>query len=90
MSKISILCFIWLFHASDLYAQLPDDAIMDLKRGRVANDTSYIYWLPFESGKKYFLVQGREASIRTLPTRFVTVKGARYLRPGQFYRSIHQ
>jgi murein DD-endopeptidase MepM/ murein hydrolase activator NlpD len=38
-------------------AQLSDREIYDFKSGRVQNDTSYVYWLPFESGKKFFLVQ---------------------------------
>jgi hypothetical protein len=39
-------------------AQLDDATIRDLKGGRVVNDTSYVYWLPFEEGEKYFLIQG--------------------------------
>ena len=33
-------------------------AIKDLQKGRVKEDTSYIYALPFEEGKKHFIVQG--------------------------------
>ena len=39
------------------HAQLSDQEIYDLKAGRVHNDTSYIYWLPYEAGKKFLLVQ---------------------------------
>jgi hypothetical protein len=39
-------------------AQLDDATIRDLKGGRIENDTSYVYWLPYEQGHKYFLVQG--------------------------------
>lgn len=198
MSKFSILYIVWMFMCPSLYSQLPDDMIKDLKSGRIINDTRYIYWLPFQSGKKYFLVQGWESKhshkdelsldfkmkpgtkifaaregivieikedsdkggvkdeylnegnhiiiqhsdsscagywhlekdgvlvkvgdqiqkgqyigrsgntgysafphlhfyvykdgsdFKTLPTRFVTTKGVRYLRPGQFYQSTHQ
>ena len=198
MIKFSILFFIEILLNPGLFAQLPDSTIRDLKDGKVVNDTSYIYWLPFESGKKYFLVQGweskhshkdelsldfkmkpgtkifaaregivikvkedsdkggvkdeylnernhiiiqhadgsyagywhlekngaqvnvddhivkgqyigrsgntgysafphlhfyvyiRQSQFKTLPTRFVTSKGVRYLRPGQYYKSIHQ
>lgn len=38
-------------------AQLSDREIYDLKGGRVKNDTSYVYWLPFMPGKKFLLVQ---------------------------------
>ena len=39
-------------------AQLSNQEIHDLKGGRVEKDSSYIYWLPFEPGKSFFLVQG--------------------------------
>ena len=39
------------------YAQLTDKEIYDLKGGRVKQDTSYIYQLPFTKGSKYFLIQ---------------------------------
>ena len=32
-------------------------SIGDLKKGRVGNDTSYIYMLPFEKGRSHLLVQ---------------------------------
>jgi murein DD-endopeptidase MepM/ murein hydrolase activator NlpD len=198
MSKLLVLYFVCMFPAHRLFAQISDKTIMDLKSGRITKDTSYIYWLPFEAGKKYLLVQGwqskhshkdelsldfkmkpgskifaaregvvidvkqdsdeggvkdeyldqgnhiiiqhtdssyagywhlekdgvlvrvgeqvqkgqyigrsgntgysafphlhfyvynQQGEFKTLPTRFATRKGARYLRPGQFYRSIHQ
>ena len=198
VSKPAILFFSCVLYTICVFSQLDDDAIRDLKGGRVSNDTSYVYWLPFEPGKKYFLVQGWESKhshkdelsldfkmksgtkifaaregivvevkidsdrggakdeyldegnhiiiqhsdssyagywhletngslvkvgdpvqkgqfigrsgntgysafphlhfyvyrnkvgFQTLPTRFVTNKGVRYLRPGQFYKSIHR
>jgi hypothetical protein len=38
-------------------AQLTDEVIHDLKSGRVKNDTSYIYTLPFAEGDKHLLIQ---------------------------------
>jgi murein DD-endopeptidase MepM/ murein hydrolase activator NlpD len=38
-------------------AQLTDREIYDAKGGRIKNDTSYVYWLPYMPGKKFFLVQ---------------------------------
>ena len=43
-------------------AQLDNETIRDLKSGKIENDTSYIYWLPFEEGKKFFLIQGWESN----------------------------
>ena len=60
-----IKCFITLLICQSLacisLAQLSDAKIRDLKLGQVSNDTSYVYWLPFEPGKKFFLVQGWES-----------------------------
>jgi len=39
------------------YAQLTDQQIYNLKAGRVKPDTSFIYWLPFEEGRKHLLIQ---------------------------------
>ena len=38
-------------------AQLTDREIYDAKGGRIKNDTSYVYWLPYMPGKKFFLAQ---------------------------------
>lgn len=32
--------------------------VLQLQKGKVADDSSYVYWLPFESGKKHLIVQG--------------------------------
>ena len=39
------------------HAQLSDAAIYDAKGGRIKNDSSYVYWLPYAQGKKFFLAQ---------------------------------
>lgn len=38
-----------------------DHSILDLKRGKFVEDSSYIYALPFATGKKVWLVQGYES-----------------------------
>jgi murein DD-endopeptidase MepM/ murein hydrolase activator NlpD len=61
MTKFAILFFTSLFLQLNIYAQLSDSAIRELKSGRTVNDNSYVYWLPFEPGSRYFLVQGWES-----------------------------
>lgn len=43
-------------------SQLPDNTIRDLKSVRLPYDTSYVYSLPFETGKAYLLIQGPNSS----------------------------
>ncbi len=51
----SYLCFLCLaLHAQSRYTT------RQLLNGRYKNDSSYIYSLPFETGKKVFLIQGYE------------------------------
>jgi murein DD-endopeptidase MepM/ murein hydrolase activator NlpD len=54
--KYKLLIFITLI-AGSTHAQLTDSEIYDAKGGRIKNDTSYIYWLPYLPGKKFFLAQ---------------------------------
>lgn len=49
-----ILSTLFAFTSS---AQLSDQEIYDAKGGRIKNDTTYIYWLPYMPGKKFFLAQ---------------------------------
>lgn len=58
--KIFLLLFIACC-AQQVNAQLDDQTIRDLKGGRVHNDSSYIYWLPYQSSKKFLLIQGWES-----------------------------
>lgn len=53
---ISILLF--LLCTMSVSAQLPSRQVRDLKTGRMPDDTSYIYWLPYQVGKKFLFVQG--------------------------------
>ncbi len=43
-------------------AQQTGYSVPDLKSGKFKNDSSYIYQLPFEAGKKVFLIQAYESS----------------------------
>jgi len=45
------------------FCQLTDEQIYDLKGGRAPKDTSYVYWLPYESGKRYLLVQASNSKM---------------------------
>lgn len=38
--------------------QLSDSEIRDLKRGRAVDDSSFVFTLPYENGKRYLFVQG--------------------------------
>jgi murein DD-endopeptidase MepM/ murein hydrolase activator NlpD len=51
------LCLLSLFILRGLYAKTTSD-IADLKNGRMLHDSSYVYSLPYEQGKTFFLVQG--------------------------------
>jgi murein DD-endopeptidase MepM/ murein hydrolase activator NlpD len=44
------------------FTQLDNKTIRDLKGGRVPDDTSYIYWLPFSPQRSYLLIQGWQSS----------------------------
>jgi murein DD-endopeptidase MepM/ murein hydrolase activator NlpD len=44
------------------FCQLNDKEIRDLKTGRIKDDSSYIYWLPYEKGSKYLFIQGANSS----------------------------
>lgn len=44
------------------FAQLDNKTIHDLKAGRVTDDTSYVYWLPWQHHKSFLLIQGWQSS----------------------------
>ncbi|WP_255156855.1 hypothetical protein [Ferruginibacter sp. HRS2-29] len=54
--KYCLVSYILLISAAG-FAQLPDRTINNLKAGRISNDSSYIYNLPFSSGSKFLLIQ---------------------------------
>jgi len=52
-----------LLVAVSSYSQIPDQQVRDLKGGRVLNDTSPIYQLPWTIGKRILLVQGWQSNL---------------------------
>lgn len=56
--------FIVLFFITTAsFGQLSDKEIVDLKTGRLKDDTSYIYSLPYKNGSKYLFVQGANSKM---------------------------
>lgn len=60
MVKVAIALFLFPLIG---FSQLSDREILDLKRNSIKEDTSYVYWLPYESGKKYLLVQAANSKL---------------------------
>ncbi len=62
MKKTNYLIFILIFgyvvNINLTVAQIPKQLKRDLRWGRYNEDTSYVYELPFEKGKKVWLIQG--------------------------------
>lgn len=62
MKLLTILVFV--FFCSDAIAQTQDDyTIRQLKNGDFTNDKTYVYALPFEQGKKVYLVQAYDSKL---------------------------
>lgn len=62
MKLLSILLL--LFSCSDAVAQTQNDyTIRQLKNGKFRNDETYVYALPFERGKKVYLVQAYDSKL---------------------------
>jgi len=57
------LLIIFLLNSLLLQAQIPQSEVRDLKGGKVYNDTSHIYQLPWLVGKKHLLVQGWQSEL---------------------------
>ncbi len=60
MKIFTLLACIFFMNAA--FAQLTNKEVRDLKSGRLADDTSYVYALPYEKGQSYLLVQGSNSS----------------------------
>jgi len=56
--SILLSCF-----AVCVFAQLDDKTIYDLKSGRIKDDSSHIYSLPYQEGKSVFLVQAYNSNM---------------------------
>ncbi|HYF31950.1 MAG TPA: M23 family metallopeptidase [Chitinophagaceae bacterium] len=59
----SPLVLILLLFCCSAIAQLSNKQVLDLKSGRMPDDTSYVYWLPYEKGKSYLLIQGANSKM---------------------------
>lgn len=57
------LLLILIFLSAGCISQTPDYSIRDLKAGKYTEDSSYIYSLPFENGKKAFLIQAYDSKM---------------------------
>jgi hypothetical protein len=55
--------FIFALFSFCAFAQLDDKTVYDLKSGRIKNDSSYIYTLPYQKGKSIFLVQAYNSNM---------------------------
>ncbi|RYY95041.1 MAG: M23 family metallopeptidase [Chitinophagaceae bacterium] len=55
MIRLLLSCLLFATAAS---AQLPTRTVMDLKTGRLRDDTSHVYTLPWEAGRSFLFVQG--------------------------------
>ncbi|NII28107.1 M23 family metallopeptidase [Pseudoflavitalea sp. X16] len=54
---------IFLLSSLPCLAQLSDREVMDLKSGRRKDDTSYVYWLPYEESKSFLLIQASNSKM---------------------------
>lgn len=59
--KLAFIAFTGFCHSMAI-AQLDNKTIHDLKAGRVTDDTSHVYWLPWQPHESYLLVQGWQSS----------------------------
>ncbi|PCJ65877.1 MAG: hypothetical protein COA58_07285 [Bacteroidetes bacterium] len=59
----TLVLIISLFIATISFAQVPNKTVKDLKGGRVENDTTPIYRLPWKVGMKVLLVQGWQSNL---------------------------
>jgi murein DD-endopeptidase MepM/ murein hydrolase activator NlpD len=63
MQKTIISLSLFSLSTLSLFSQLDNQTIRDLKGGRVENDTSYVYWLPYAHKKSYLLIQGWQSNM---------------------------
>jgi hypothetical protein len=63
MRKAIALLSLFPLYSLCSFAQLDNKTIRDLKGGRVPDDTSYVYWLPYGHHKSYLLIQGWQSNM---------------------------
>ena len=56
------LPFLLIIISFNSIGQLTDRDIRDLKTGRIKEDTSYVYWLPYKKGVRHLFIQGANSS----------------------------
>ncbi len=61
--KVLLLALISFLTHNCFCQTINDYSIKDLKSGNYKRDTSYIYWLPFQKGSKYLLIQGYDSKM---------------------------
>lgn len=59
----SVISFILLLFSLSCLGQLSDNEVMDLKSGRKKDDTSYVYWLPYEESRSFLLIQASNSKM---------------------------
>ena len=62
MSKYLFVIYT-LILGNPLSAQLSDGEIMDRKMGRLEADSSYVYALPYKTGKRFLFIQGANSKM---------------------------
>jgi len=58
-----LISFTFLLFCQSSLAQLSDSEVMDLKSGRKKDDTSYVYWLPYEESRSFLLIQASNSKM---------------------------
>jgi murein DD-endopeptidase MepM/ murein hydrolase activator NlpD len=80
MMKAFLFFFAVCLFTFSAAAQLTDREIYDLKGGRVKPDNSYVYYLPFSKGSKFFLIQAYNSKMshtKELSLDFKMKKGSK-------------
>ena len=44
------------------HAQLPNNVIRNLNTGKIIDNITHVYWLPYKTGNRYLFVQGANSS----------------------------
>jgi hypothetical protein len=57
------LFVLFYFLKLSVFAQLDNKVIRDLKTGKIIDDKSHVYFLPYEKGEKYLLIQASNSQM---------------------------
>jgi murein DD-endopeptidase MepM/ murein hydrolase activator NlpD len=58
-----LISILMIVAAQSAHGQLTDREVYDAKGGRRINDTNYVYWLPYENGKSFLLIQASNSKM---------------------------